>query len=72
MKLVLQDQTFSFELLRAVGYAAYDGAGIGEALADAGAARARAAPTCARPTTTAELSRRRHPRRGWATARGRG
>jgi hypothetical protein len=30
-----RDQTFSFELLRAIGYTAYDGADIGECLATA-------------------------------------
>ena len=35
MKLVFRDQTFSFELLRAIGYMVYDGADIGECLATA-------------------------------------
>src|SRR6266550_6424578 len=35
MKLVFRDQTFSFELLRAIGYTVYDGADIGECLATA-------------------------------------
>lgn len=35
MKLVFRDQAFSFELLRAIGYTAYDGADIGECLATA-------------------------------------
>src|SRR6516225_4497212 len=35
MKLTFKDQTFSFELLRAVGYAPYSGADIGECLATA-------------------------------------
>ena len=32
MKIVFEDQAFSYELLRAIGYAAYDGADIGECL----------------------------------------
>src|SRR5919198_4340161 len=35
MQLAFHDQTFSFELLRAVGYAPYGGADIGECLATA-------------------------------------
>src|SRR2546421_12136587 len=35
MKLIFRDQTFSFELLRAIGYTVYDGADIGECLATA-------------------------------------
>jgi pimeloyl-ACP methyl ester carboxylesterase len=35
MKLAFQGQTFSFELLRAIGYAPYGGADIGECLATA-------------------------------------
>ena len=35
MKLVFRDQTFSFELVRAIGYTVYDGADIGECLATA-------------------------------------
>jgi pimeloyl-ACP methyl ester carboxylesterase len=35
MNLVFQDQAFSFELLRAIGYTVYDGADIGECLATA-------------------------------------
>jgi pimeloyl-ACP methyl ester carboxylesterase len=35
VKLVFQDQAFSFELLRAVGYTVYNGADIGECLATA-------------------------------------
>src|SRR3954453_525371 len=35
MKLVFRDQTFSFELLRAIGYTVYNGADIGECLATA-------------------------------------
>src|SRR5215471_3062983 len=36
MKLTFKDQAFSFELLRAIGYAPYGGADIGECLATAG------------------------------------
>jgi hypothetical protein len=35
LKLTFKDQTFSFELLRAVGYAPYGGADLGECLATA-------------------------------------
>lgn len=35
MKLIFEDQSFSFELLRAVGYAPYGGADIGECLSTA-------------------------------------
>ncbi|OXM14933.1 alpha/beta hydrolase family protein [Paenibacillus herberti] len=35
MKIVFEDQTFSFELLRALGYAPYGGADIGECLSTA-------------------------------------
>ncbi len=35
MNLVFQDQAFSFELLRAIGYTLYDGADIGECLVTA-------------------------------------
>ncbi len=35
MKLTFKDQTFSFELLRAIGYAPYGGADLGECLATA-------------------------------------
>jgi pimeloyl-ACP methyl ester carboxylesterase len=41
MKLVFADQTFSFELLRAVGYAPYGGADIGECVATARRIRER-------------------------------
>jgi hypothetical protein len=40
MKLVFRDQTFSFELLRAIGYTVCDGADIGECLATAARIRA--------------------------------
>jgi len=36
MKLVFQDQAFSYELLRAIGYTPYGGADIGECLVTAG------------------------------------
>ncbi len=36
MKLFFEDESFSFELLRTMGYAAYGGADIGECLETAG------------------------------------
>ncbi|AIE61506.1 hypothetical protein [Bacillus methanolicus] len=35
MKLIFEDHTFSFELLRALSYAPYGGADIGECLSTA-------------------------------------
>jgi hypothetical protein len=35
MKLVFQDQAFSFELLRTIGYTPYDGADVGECISTA-------------------------------------